>query len=108
MAGGKGKALFQNIKKHWNEPDREKGNYVPFKEYLTIFFGVGMNFSIRAPLEYLGFSASCFLIMYHYKLPYLYSFSKTDLIQTGMFFLSIPQDSTFLQFRWRLTLPASF
>ena len=68
MADGKAKAAFQNIKNHWNEPDRAKGNYVPFKEYMTVFFGVGMNYSIKAPLEYLGFSASCFLIMYHYKL----------------------------------------
>ena len=79
MAGGKGKALFQNIKEHWNEPDREKGNYVPFKEYLTVFLGVGMNYSINTPLSYLGFSASCFLIMYHYKLPYL-AFSVISLI----------------------------
>ncbi len=79
MADGKGKAFFRNIKDHWNEPDREKGNYVPFKEYLTVFFGVGMNYSISTPLSYLGFNASCFLIMYHYKLPYL-AFSVITLI----------------------------
>ena len=79
MADGKGKAFFSNIREHWNEPDREKGNYVPFKEYLTVFFGVGMNYSINTPLSYLGFNASCFLIMYHYKLPYL-AFSVITLI----------------------------
>ena len=86
MANGKMSALFQNVKNHWNEPDREKGNYVPFKEYLTVFFGVGMNYSIKAPLEYLGFSASCFLIMYHYKLPYL-AFSVITLIGLPLTYL---------------------
>ena len=86
MAAGKAKAAFQNIKNHWNEPDRAKGNYVPFKEYMTVFFGVGMNYSIKAPLEYLGFSASCFLIMYHYKLPYL-AFSVITLIGLPLTYL---------------------
>lgn len=86
MAGGKIKAGFQNIKNHWNEPDREKGNYVPFKEYMTVFFGVGMNYSVRAPLEYIGFSASCFLVMYHYKLPYL-AFSVITLIGLPLTYL---------------------
>ena len=86
MADGKAKAAFQNIKKHWNEPDRAKGNYVPFKEYMTVFFGVGMNYSIRAPLEYLGFTASCFLIMYHYNLPYL-AFSVISLIGLPLTYL---------------------
>lgn len=76
---GKAKSFFGNIKEHWNEPDREKGNYVPFKEYLTVFFGVGMNYSIRTPIDYIKFNASCFLIMYHYKLPYL-AFSVITLI----------------------------
>ncbi|MEE1138990.1 MAG: hypothetical protein U0M02_10990 [Acutalibacteraceae bacterium] len=86
MGNGKMTSLFQNVKNHWNEPDREKGNYVPFKEYLTVFFGVGMNYSIKSPLEYLGFSASCFLIMYHYKLPYL-AFSVITLIGLPLTYL---------------------
>ena len=86
MANDKVKAAFQNIKEHWNEPDKEKGNYVPFKEYLTVFFGVGMNYSINTPLSYLGFSASCFLIMYHYKLPYL-AFSVITLIGLPLSYL---------------------
>ena len=86
MGNGKIAALFQNVKNHWNEPDREKGNYVPFKEYMTVFFGVGMNYSIKAPLEYLGFTASCFLIMYHYKLPYL-AFSVITLIGLPLSYL---------------------
>lgn len=79
MADGKVKTALQNIRNHWNEPDRENGKYVPFKEYLTVFFGVGMNYSVSSPLGYLGFSASCFLVMYHYKLPYL-AFSVITLI----------------------------
>lgn len=86
MVSEKTKAFFSNIKEHWNEPDREKGNYVPFKEYLTVFFGVGMNYSTRTPLSYLGFSASCFLIMYHYKLPYL-AFSVITLIGLPLSYL---------------------
>ena len=86
MAGGKMTGFFQNVKNHWNEPDREKGNYVPFKEYLTVFFGVGMNYSIKSPLEYLGFTASCFIIMYHYKLPYL-AFSVITLIGLPLSYL---------------------
>ena len=86
MGNGKMTALFQNVKNHWNEPDREKGNYVPFKEYLTVFFGGGMNYSIKSPLEYLGFSASCLLIMYHYKLPYL-AFSVITLIGLPLTYL---------------------
>ncbi len=86
MKTGKIKDVFQNVKDHWNEPDREKGNYVPFKEYLTVFWGVGMNYSIKTPLSYLGFSASCFLIMYHYKLPYL-AFSVITLIGLPLSYL---------------------
>ncbi len=86
MAKGNIKSVFQNVKNHWNEPDREKGNYVPFKEYLTVFFGVGMNYSINTPLSYLGFSASCFLIMYHYNLPYL-AFSVITLIGLPLSYL---------------------
>ena len=86
MRGNKMTALFQNVKTHWNEPDRAKGNYVPFKEYLTVFFGVGMNYSIKSPLEYLGFTASCFIIMYHYKLPYL-AFSVITLIGLPLTYL---------------------
>lgn len=86
MGNGKAKAFFGNIKEHWNEPDRAKGNYVPFKEYLTVFFGVGMNYSVSTPLGYFGFSASCFLIMYHYKLPYL-AFSVISLIGLPLSYL---------------------
>lgn len=63
------KALFTEIKSHWNTP--AKGKYVPYKEYLDILFGVGANYAGSKTLEYIGFAAGCYLMMYHYKLPYL-------------------------------------
>ena len=71
--------MFKDIKEHWHEPDRSKGNYVPFKEYLHIFLGITFNYAAGTPLGYIGFGASCFLIMYHYNLPYL-AFSVVGLI----------------------------
>lgn len=82
----KSKGFFTNIKQHWNEPDREKGNYVPYKEYLSVFLGVGMNYSTQAPLSYFGWSASCFLIMYHYHIPYL-AFAVIGLIGLPLSYL---------------------
>jgi hypothetical protein len=69
MADGKVKAFFKDVKEHWHEPDRSKGNYVPFKEYLHIFLGITFNYAAGTPLAYIGFGASCYLIMYHYNLP---------------------------------------
>lgn len=63
------KGLFTEIKTHWKTP--AKGKYVPYKEYLDILFGVGANYAGSKTLEYIGFAAGCYLMMYHYKLPYL-------------------------------------
>lgn len=63
------KGLFTEIKTHWNKP--AKGKYVPYKEYLDILFGVGANYAGSKTLEYISFAAGCYLMMYHYKLPYL-------------------------------------
>ena len=63
------KSLFTEIKTHWNKP--AKGKYVPYKEYLDILFGVGANYAGSKTLEYISFAAGCYLMMYHYKLPYL-------------------------------------
>ena len=82
----KGKAFFSNIKEHWNEPDKAKGNYIPYKEYLSVFFGVGMNYSCQCPTGYISFTASCFLIMYHYHLPYL-AFSIITLIDLPLSYM---------------------
>ncbi|MBQ6268101.1 MAG: hypothetical protein IJK64_10085 [Clostridia bacterium] len=73
------KSFFSDVKEHWSVPDTSKGRYVPYKEYGTIFIGVAMNYGVQAPLKYLSFSASCFLIMYHYNLPYV-AFSVIALI----------------------------
>lgn len=71
------KGLFTEIKTHWNKP--ASGKYVPYKEYVDIFLGVGSNYVGKKTLEYLTFAASCYLMMYHYKLPYL-TFSIIALI----------------------------
>ncbi|MBQ6067125.1 MAG: hypothetical protein IJK89_09915 [Clostridia bacterium] len=73
------KHFFADVKQHWSVPDTSKGRYVPYKEYGTIFIGVAMNYGVQAPLKYLSFAASCYLIMYHYNLPYL-AFSIIALI----------------------------
>ncbi|MFR5875340.1 MAG: MFS transporter [Eubacterium sp.] len=71
------KQLFTEIKTHWKTP--AKGKYVPYREYLDILIGNGSNYVAKKTLEYLTFAASCYLIMYHYQLPYL-TFSIIALI----------------------------
>lgn len=75
--GSKVKALGTDIKTHWKTP--AKGKYVPYREYLDILVGNGSNYVAKKTLEYLTFAASCYLMMYHYKLPYL-TFSIIALI----------------------------
>ena len=73
----KPKWLFNEIKTHWNTP--AEGKYVPYKEYLDIWLAVGSNYSGTKVLEYISFAAGCYLIMYHYQLPYVV-FSAIALI----------------------------
>ena len=75
--GTKVKGLAKEIKMHWKTP--APGKYVPYKEYGSILLGVGSNYVGQKTLEYLTFAASCYLMMYHYKLPYL-TFSIISLI----------------------------
>ena len=75
--GTKVKGLATEIKTHWKTP--APGKYVPYKEYGSILLGVGSNYVGQKTLEYLTFAASCYLMMYHYKLPYL-TFSIISLI----------------------------
>ena len=63
------KGVFNEIKSHWNTP--AEGKYVPYKEYKDIFIAVGSNYTGAKTLEYIFFGAGCYLMMYHYKLPYL-------------------------------------
>ena len=65
----KAKGLFNEIKTHWNTP--AEGKYVPYKEYKDIFIAVGSNYTGAKTLEYIFFGVGCYLMMYHYKLPYL-------------------------------------
>ena len=66
---GKVKQLVTEVKTHWKKP--APGKYVPYKEYLNVFVGVGSNYGGSKTLEYIAFAASCYLMMYHYKLPYV-------------------------------------
>ncbi len=75
--GGKVKWLFGEIKTHWNTPS--PGKYVPYKEYKDVIISVGSNYAGSKTLEYIAFAASCYLMMYHYKLPYL-TFSIINII----------------------------
>ena len=80
------KDFFADVKQHWSVPDTSKGRYLPYKEYGTIFVGVAMNYGVQAPLKFLSFAASCYLIMYHYKLPYL-AFSIIAMIGLPLSYL---------------------
>ena len=75
--GGKVKGFGTEIKTHWNTP--AKGKYVPYKEYLSILIGSGSNYAGTKTLEYISFAAGCYLMMYHYKLPYI-TFAIINLI----------------------------
>lgn len=75
--GNKVKQLFTEIKTHWNKP--AKGKYVPYREFFDIWIGSGSNYTASKILEYIGFGAGCFLMMYHYKLPYI-TYSVIGLI----------------------------
>ncbi|MDE6506734.1 MAG: MFS transporter [Eubacterium sp.] len=71
------KHFFTDVKTHWTKP--APGKYVPYREYLDILIGNGSNYVGKKTLEYLTFAASCYLMMYHYQLPYL-TFSIIALI----------------------------
>ncbi len=87
MAGltGKVKSLFTEIKNHWNTP--AEGKYVPYKEYKDVVFAVGSNYAGSKVLEYIGFFSSCYLIMHHYKLPYL-TFSVIGILNMPLGYIS--------------------
>lgn len=78
------KRLGKEIKEHWKTP--APGKYVPYREYVDIVFGVGNNYAGAKTLEYLTFAASCYLMMYHYKLPYL-SYSVINIINMPLSYI---------------------
>ncbi len=82
---GKVQSLFTEIKTHWNAP--AEGKYVPYKEYKDVLFAVGSNYAGSKVLEYIGFFSSCYLIMHHYKLPYL-TFSVIGILNMPLGYIS--------------------
>ena len=82
---GKVKSLFTEIKTHWNTP--AEGKYVPYKEYKDVLFAVGSNYAGSKVLEYIGFFSACYLIMHHYKLPYL-TFSVIGILNMPLGYIS--------------------
>ncbi len=78
------KSFAGDVKTHWSTP--AEGRYVPYKEYKDIFIAVGSNYAGSKMLEYLYFGAGCFLMMYHYKLPYL-TFAIIGLINMPLNYL---------------------
>lgn len=79
------KLLFTEIKTHWNTP--AEGKYVPYKEYKDVVLAVGSNYAGSKVLEYIGFFSSCYLIMHHYKLPYL-TFSVINILNMPLNYIS--------------------
>ena len=82
---GKAKWLFTEIKTHWDTP--AEGKYVPYKEYKDVILSVGSNYAGRKVLDYIGFASWCYLIMHHYKLPYL-TFSVIGVLNMPLNYLS--------------------
>lgn len=71
-SGGKGakiKSFFGEFKDHWNVP--AEGKYVPYKEYLSVFLGVGGDYALQRVLNYLSFGTGCFLVIFYYEIPVL-------------------------------------
>ncbi len=70
---GKKKNLFirfkNELKTYWSVPP--VGKYVPYKEYFSIFGAINFNYAMTSATSMISFAASCYLIMYHYNLPYL-------------------------------------
>lgn len=79
------KSFAAEIKTHWNTP--AEGKYVPYKEYKDVVLSVGSNYAGSKILEYVGFWSACYLIMHHYKLPYL-TFSVIGIINMPLGYVS--------------------
>lgn len=61
--------IMKDFKEHWNIP--AEGKYVPYKEYISVFLGIGGDYSLGSVLGYIWFGAGCYLIMYYYNIPLL-------------------------------------
>ena len=78
--------LVSNVVKE-NEPQLVRKIYDKSKEYKDVVIGVGANYTGAKTLEYIGFWSSCFLIMHHYKLPYL-TFSVIGLLNMPLGYIT--------------------
>ncbi len=67
--GAKIISFFSQFKDHWNVP--QEGRYVPYKEYLSVFLGVGGDYALQRVLNYLSFGTGCFLVIFYYEIPIL-------------------------------------
>ncbi|MCR5042083.1 MAG: MFS transporter [Clostridia bacterium] len=83
-AAAKVKGFVGEAREHWKTP--APGKYVPYHEYLDIFLGVGTNYSASKVLEYIYFASGCYLMMYHYRLPYL-SYSIIAIINMPLSYI---------------------
>ncbi len=81
----KKKHLLRNMKTYWKTPPQ--GKYVSYKEYFDITLGIGGNYAgAQALSKYISFAAGCYLMMYHYKLPYL-TYSVISIINMPLSYL---------------------
>ena len=73
------------VKAHWKQPP--EGKFVSYREYLDITVGIGANYSSSMIIsKFISFAAGCYLMMYHYKLPYL-SFAIINVINMPLSYL---------------------
>lgn len=63
------KSLVGEFKDHWNVP--AEGKYVPYKEYVSVLWAVGGDYSLTRVLNYLGFGLGCYLVAFYYEIPIL-------------------------------------
>lgn len=81
------KSFLGNFKEHWNDP--AEGRYVPFKEYLWVFLGVGGDYALVRALNYLSFGTGCFLVIFYYEVPVLTFSVLSALFMIQGYFWSI-------------------
>lgn len=63
------KAVASEFRDHWNIP--AEGKYVPYKEYVSVLWAVGGDYSLTRVLNYLGFGLGCYLVAFYYEIPIL-------------------------------------
>ena len=61
--------IYHDFHDHWNIP--KEGRHVPYKEYLSVFLGIGGDYALGNVLGYIWFGAGCYLIMNYYNIPLL-------------------------------------